>query len=64
MKISRSGYYDFLQRRKSKSAIENEALTEAVEDIFQKNNGRYGARRIQIVLSNMASKSTRKEYQN
>jgi len=50
LKISRSGYYDYLQRKKSKRTIENEALTEMIEDIFHENKGRYGARRIQIVL--------------
>ncbi len=50
LKISRSGYYDFLKRRKSKRAIANEALTEIIEDIFHENNSRYGARRIQLVL--------------
>ena len=50
LKISRSGYYDFLKRRKSKRAIANEALTEMIEEIFDENSGRYGARRIQLVL--------------
>lgn len=50
LKISRSGYYEFLHRKKSKRAIENEALTEMIEDIFQENHSRYGARRIQLVL--------------
>ena len=34
LKISRSGYYEFLHRKKSKRAIENETLTEMIEDIF------------------------------
>lgn len=50
LKISRSGYYDFLQRKKSKRTIENEALTEMITDIFIENNSRYGARRIKLVL--------------
>ena len=50
MKISRSGYYDYLNRRKSKRAIENEALTEMIEDIFHEHKARYGSRRIQKVL--------------
>ncbi len=50
LKISRSGYYDYLKRRKSKRAIENEVLSEMIEDIFHENKGRYGARRIQKVL--------------
>ena len=50
MKISRSGYYDYLTRRKSKRTIENEDLTEIIEDVFHEHNGRYGSRRIQKVL--------------
>lgn len=50
LKISRSGFYDYLHRRKSKRQIENEALKEMITDIFQENEGRYGSRRIQQVL--------------
>ena len=50
LKISRSGYYDYLHRRKSKRSIENEALSEFILDIFKENDGRYGSRRIQKVL--------------
>lgn len=56
LKISRSGYYDYLQRKKSKRTIENEALTEMIEDIFHENNGRYGTRRIQLVLEKQGVK--------
>jgi len=48
--ISRSGYYDYLHRRKSKRTIENEALSEMIADIFNENEGRYGSRRIQQVM--------------
>ncbi len=51
LKISRSGYYDYLKRRKSKRAIENEVLSEMIEDIFHENKGRkWCKRRIQKVL--------------
>ena len=50
LRISRSGYYDYLKRRKSRRAIENEALTEMIEDIFHEHKGRYGSRCIQKVL--------------
>jgi putative transposase len=50
LKISRSGYYDYLHRRKSKRSIENEALAEIILDIFKENEGRYGSRRIQKVM--------------
>ncbi len=36
LKISRSGYYDYLHRRKSKRSIENEALSEIISDISKK----------------------------
>ncbi len=32
LKISRSGYYDYVQRKKSNRTIENEALIEMIED--------------------------------
>lgn len=60
LKISRSGYYDFLQRKKSKRTIENEALIEMITDIFVENNGRYGARRIQVVLKRRGIKANSK----
>ncbi len=50
LRISRSGYYAYLHRRKSKRIIENEALTEIIKDIFHEHQGRYGARRIRQVL--------------
>ena len=50
LKISRSGFYDCLHRRKSRGTIENEALTEIITDMFKENEGRYGSRRIQKVL--------------
>ena len=51
LRISRSGFYDYLHRRKCRRVIENEALTEIIEDVFHEHQGRYGARRIQAVLS-------------
>ena len=50
LKISRSGFYDYLHRRKSKRKLENEALKEIIADIFIENEGRYGSRRIQQVM--------------
>ena len=50
LRISRSGYYDYLHRRKSKRSIENEALAEIIGEVFKENEGRYGSRRIQKAL--------------
>ena len=41
LRISRSGFYDYLKRHKSKRAIEYESLTEMIEDIFHENQSRY-----------------------
>ena len=60
LKVSRFGYYDYLQRKKSKRTIENEALIEMIEDIFHENHGRYGARQIQVVLQKQGIKANHK----
>ena len=52
LKISRSGYYGYLHRKKSKRVLENEALTEIIKEVFNEHKGRYGARRIKVVLGN------------
>ena len=49
-----------MNRRKSNRAIEKEALTEMIEDIFQKDEGRYGARRIQLILERQGVKINQK----
>ena len=51
LKVSRSGYYDYLRRPKSNRTIENEALREAIKEVFYEFKGRYGSPRIAIVLN-------------
>lgn len=46
LNISRSGFYEYLQRKPSKRAIENEVLCQYIKRIFEENKGRYGAIRI------------------
>lgn len=46
MRISRTGYYEYLRRKKSNQQIEREALEGFVEDVFNEHRGRYGHRRI------------------
>ncbi|WP_163654657.1 IS3 family transposase [Listeria sp. PSOL-1] len=48
--VSRSGYYKFLQHTPSPLEIENVTLAELIQTIFFLRKGRYGARRIQMVL--------------
>lgn len=50
LSISKSGYYEYLGRRKSNQQIEREALEGFVENIFIEHKGRYGYHRINLEL--------------
>lgn len=46
MKVSRSGYYDWLDRPESSRSLENKELTKVIREIFTKSRNIYGTRRI------------------
>lgn len=46
MRVSKSGYYEYVHRRKSNAQIEREALEGFVADVFERHHARYGYRRI------------------
>jgi transposase InsO family protein len=46
MKVSRSGYYDWLDRLESSRSFENKELTKLIREIFTKSRNIYGTRRI------------------
>lgn len=46
MKASKSGFYEYLGRKKSNARIEREALEGLVVEAFERRRGRYGYRRI------------------
>lgn len=50
LNVSKSGFYEYLGRRKSKQQIEREALEGFVLEIFAKHKARYGSRRIKREL--------------
>lgn len=60
MKISRSGYYKYLQRKPSKRDIENEILSKKIKEIFDEHKGRYGTIRITKVLNSQGIQINRK----
>ncbi|PEV82594.1 hypothetical protein CN429_13745, partial [Bacillus cereus] len=60
LNISRSGYYEYLQRKPSKRALENEVLSEEIQKIFEEHKGRYGSLRITKVLEKKGIKVNRK----
>jgi len=49
-RVSKSGYYDWLNRKPSKRWTENQVITSAVHDIFKNSFGSYGAPRIKAAL--------------
>lgn len=46
MKVSKSGFYEYLSRKKSNAQIEREALEAFAVEAFERRKGRYGYRRI------------------
>lgn len=46
MKVSKSGFYEYLCRKKSNARIEREALEGFVVEALERHKGRYGYRRI------------------
>lgn len=51
MKVSRSGYYEWLTRAMSSRSIENQELTKSIREIFSQNRHVYGTRRIAKILA-------------
>jgi transposase InsO family protein len=46
LRVSRSGYYKWKNRPKSKQTISNEELLKMIKEIYHKHKGRYGSPRI------------------
>lgn len=46
MKVSKSGFHEYLSRKKPNAQIEREALEGFVVEAFERHKGRYGCRRI------------------
>jgi putative transposase len=51
MKVSSSGYYEWLDRPISNRAKENKKLTESIKEVFNQNRHVYGTRRIAKILA-------------
>lgn len=50
--VSRSGYYDWLNRKPSARKISNQEALSLIREIYQKSRGRYGSPKITIELRN------------
>ncbi|MFT6332455.1 MAG: transposase InsO family protein [Lentimonas sp.] len=51
MKVSSSGYYNWLNRGLSDRDIENQRLTKSIREVFVSNRNVYGTRRIAKILA-------------
>ena len=51
MKVSNSGYYEWLNRPLSNRARESQELTKSIKEIFNQNRHIYGTRRIAKILA-------------
>lgn len=51
MKVSRSGYYEWLNRPISNRSLENQRLTKSIKEVFNQNRNIYGTRRIAKILA-------------
>ncbi|QEL82870.1 hypothetical protein DN407_31135 (plasmid) [Bacillus sp. JAS24-2] len=60
LNISRSGYYENLQRKPSKRDLKNEVLSTEIQHIFEKHKGRYGYLKITKVLEKKGVKVNQK----
>jgi putative transposase len=58
--VSRSGYYDFLDKAKSAREIENEQLKEQIKSIHEKNRRVYGSPRVHNELKKQGKKCSRR----
>src|SRR5215207_3924062 len=58
--VSRSGYYDFLNRRESIRAKENKRLKAKIKDIHQKSREVYGSPRIQAEMKSQGETCSRR----
>ncbi len=44
LRVSRSGYYEFIGREPSKRSLENQSLVEEIKKVHKKSRGHMGAR--------------------
>jgi len=62
LKVSRSGFYAYLNRTKSKRSLENERLLEKIKKVYQNKRGIYGYPRITDELKNHGAPSHNRVY--
>lgn len=64
MGVTRCGYYEYLQRGKSKRSLEDQELIAAIKEVHQESKERYGSPRIHAELKKRGSPCSRKRVSN
>lgn len=59
-KVSRCGYYEFLNRKPSKRASDNEVLIEEIKNVHKDSRGTYGSPRVHAELKKRGKECSRK----
>jgi len=60
LKVSRSGYYKYINKKESLREKENKELTQVITEIYKRNRRIYGSPRIHAVLKKQGKKCSRK----
>jgi transposase InsO family protein len=60
LEVARSGYYEWLQGKRSARAIDDAVLAAEVREIFDEHRGRYGAPRIRRALRRRGTRPSKK----
>ena len=63
LNVSRSGFYDWLKRRKSKRGFEDQQLTQRIRAIYQDSRGTYGSPRIHQALRRQGKRVGKKRVE-
>ena len=58
--VSRGGYYEFIERKPSKRALENEVLVKEIKKTHKNSRGLYGSPRLHAELRKQGQKCSRK----
>ena len=58
--VSRGGYYEFIQRKPSRRALENEVLAEEIKKAHKSSRGLYGSPRVHAELKKQGKRCSRK----
>ena len=63
LRVSRSGFYDWLKRGISKRAVDDQQLTQRIRAIYQESRGTYGSPRIHQTLLRQGKKVGKKRVE-